>query len=261
MNAQQHGSKQAARNRRFRIVAAVSLAGALIAGILALTIPAVAQTGRETAVPQTGSDAPVGAGETESAPAERRTERLNAALEPLVTAGTITSGQRDAVVETLLSARTEATFANGHGGHNGPRSGRFFVPAHAGDDLLELLDTTRTDLGDRLRAGETLADVAGSVGVEVAAVVDLLVSSARDHLEAAVEAGRVDDENTEACVAAIEARVTARVNGEQPGEDTDLGSCGLGNYKWRHARGGFDLGNHAGDGNHWGRGIHRRHTS
>ena len=151
MNTQRRQTSQNARNRRFTIVAAVSLVCALIAGVLALTLPALAQTDSDGSEEENDQDQPAAEKGTIE---EAVTERLNAALEPLVTAGTITAEQRDAVVEALLAARRSA-----------PSEG--FKWQH----------------------------------------------------------GRLDAEARAACVAAIEAHITARVNGDQPGDEADLSVC------------------------------------
>ena len=221
------------RNRRYRIAALVSLTLALIAGVLALTVPAVAQTGSE----DSGDDGDFDQSSGEQGAGEAAlAERLNAALEPLVTAGTVTAEQRDAVVEALLSARRSLIPGDGHRWHHPWRSGVPLAAVQGGDDLLDLLGVTRSDLLGMLRAGETVADVAASAGVDIAAVVDLLVEPLVSRVEAAVEAGRLDDENREACVSAVEGYVTARVHGEEPGDDADLSTCSSGASRWQRGR-------------------------
>ena len=147
MDTQHKEASQNARNRRFTIAAAVSLVCALIVGVLALTLPAVAQTDSDGSGEESDQDQPAAEKGTIGAAV---TERLNTALEPLVTAGTITAEQRDAVVEALLSARRSET-SDGFKRHR----------------------------------------------------------------------GRLDAEARVACVAALEAHLTARVNGDQPGDDAN----------------------------------------
>lgn len=221
------------RERRFKIVALASLSCALIAGVLAFTVPAVAQTDGDDSGGDDDTDEPSGeqgAGEAALA------ERLSAALEPLVTAGTITAEQRDAVVEALLSARRSLIPGDGHRWHHAWRSGVPLAAVQGGDDLLDLLGVTRSDLLGKLRVGQTLADIAANAGVDIAAVVDLLVEPLVSRVEAAVEAGRLGEENREACVSAVEGYVTARVNGEEPGDDADLRTCSSGASRWQRGR-------------------------
>ena len=98
------------RSRKRRITVAAALTGALVAGVLALTVPAVAQT--DSADNDTGTDDGGTAVDTSTtggdAVADGIEERLTEALGPLVTDGTITEDQRDAVIEALLAARLSA---------------------------------------------------------------------------------------------------------------------------------------------------------
>lgn len=249
MDTQRRQTSHDARNRRFTIVAAVSLVCALIAGILALTLPAVAQTDADGTDEESDQD---------QAAAEKGTveeavmERLDAVLEPLVTAGTITVEQRDAVVEALLSARRAAPsdgFKWQHGGRwGGPGAG-----GYVGGDLAELLGLSSSDLRARLRAGETLAELAEAGGVAAGAVVDMLVEPAVARIDTAIENGRLDAADREACVTALEAHITARVSGDQPGSEADSSVCSRDATGAAHQRGhrwsaGGDRANRLGHG-------------
>lgn len=254
MDAQQDRTSPKARNRRYRIAALVSLTLALVAGILALTVPAVAQTGSEDSADDGDPDRST---EEQGADKPALAARLNAALEPLVTAGTITAEQRDAVIEALLSARRSLPPGDGFRRHDGRGSGVPLAPVRGGADLLDLLGVTRSDLLSRVRAGETLADVAAAAGVDVSAVVDLLAAPLVSRAEAAVEAGRLEEGSLESCVQTIEVYVTALVNGEETGDDADLSACSNGASHWRGQRnwsGRHDWSGDGGPSQHWGRG-------
>lgn len=173
MDIQQRQTSHDARNRRFTIVAAVSLVCALIAGVLALTLPAVAQTDADDSDDESDQDEPSG----------------------------------------------------GFKWHHGRRWGGPGVGGHVGGDLAELLGLSSSDLRAELRAGETLAELAEAAGVEAGAVVDLLVDQVVARIDTAMEDGRLEAEDRAACIAALEAHITARVDGDQPGGETALSDC------------------------------------
>jgi hypothetical protein len=62
--------------------------------------------------------------------------------------------------------------------------------------------------------GATIAEVAGEHGVEVSAVVDAIVASLQERLDAAVENGWITQEEAEERAADLEDQATAIVNGE-----------------------------------------------
>ena len=232
MGAQEHTSPSEKwtsqpRSRKRRIIVGAALTGALVAGVLALTVPAVAQTdpgdnGTDTDDGGTTVDTSTTEGDTVTDGIE---ERLTETLAPLVTDGTITEDQRDAVIETLLAARRSAGDEENPGWHRGRRHGGSQASAPAGE-LAELLDLTPQELAAGLRAGDTLADLAADAGVETSGVVDLLLEGATDRVDAAAEAGRIESDDRDTCIAAIAAAVTARVNGEDVDRSAVGSSCG-----------------------------------
>jgi hypothetical protein len=101
------------------------------------------------------------------------------------------------------------------------------------------LSTAATALGmteDELRTaleadGTTLADVAEEKGVDVGTLVDALVSAGQERIAAAVEDGRLTQEEADERLADLEERVTERVNEEAggfrgPGHDHGHGPRG-----------------------------------
>ncbi len=234
MGVQEHTSpaeerESTARQRRRRIVGAAALTAALIAGVLALTLPAVAQTDPGDG----GTDTDGGAATSDTSTAEEVTledavkGRLAETLAPLVADGTISDEQRDAVIEALWTARRSAG--------DGEKSGRRHGHAHGGlhamvlpAGLTDLLDLTADELAAALRAGDTLADLAADAGVETSAIVDLLVEGATGRIDAAVEAGRIETDDRDTCITAITAAVTAHVNGGNVDRSAFGDSCGHG---------------------------------
>lgn len=70
------------------------------------------------------------------------------------------------------------------------------------------------DLVAELRDGRTIAEVAEANDVEVSAVVDAVVGSLRERLDAAVENGWITQEQADERVADLEEQATALVNGD-----------------------------------------------
>ena len=158
-------------------------AGVLTLGGLGLAVPALADPGNSS-----GS----------------AVDRITEALSGLVSDGSITQEQADEVASTLDEAGI------GHGG--GHRGGGFDLSAAA-----TALGMTEDELRTALETdGATLADVAGEQGVEVDALVDALVTAQQERIAAAVEDGRLTQEQADERLADLEERVTERVNSEAP---------------------------------------------
>ena len=234
MGVQEHTSppeerEPTARHRKRRIIGAAALAGALIAGILALTLPALAQT--DSGGSETGTDGTAATSDTSTTEdgtlEDAVKERLAEALAPLVTDGTITEEQREAVIEALWTARRSAVGGEKSGWRHGHAHGGLHAMASAGE-LAELLDLTPEELAAALRAGNTLADLASDAAVEASAVVDLLVEGTTGRVDAAVEAGRIETDDRDTCLAAITAAITAHVNGGDVDRSAFGDSCGHG---------------------------------
>ena len=158
-------------------------AGVLTLGGMAVAVPALADPGN---------------------PAGSAVDRITEALSGLVDDGSITQEQADEVASTLDEAGI------GHGG--GHRGGGFDLSAAA-----TALGMTEDELRTALETdGTTLADVAGDQGVDVDALVDALVAAQQERLAAAVEDGRITQEQADERLADLEERVTERVNSEAP---------------------------------------------
>jgi polyhydroxyalkanoate synthesis regulator phasin len=158
-------------------------AGVLTLGGMAVAVPALADSGN---------------------PAGSAVDRITEALSGLVSDGSITQEQADEVASTLDEAGI------GHGG--GHRGGGFDLSAAA-----TALGMTEDELRTALEVdGTTLADVAGEQDVEVDALVDALVTAQQERIAAAVEDGRLTQEQADERLADLEERVTERVNSEAP---------------------------------------------
>lgn len=143
-----------------------------------------------------------------------RLGRISDALSGLVTDGTITQEQADAVASTL----DEALPQRGWGGPGGPAGpGGWGGRGVAFDVAAEALGVTEDELRSQLRAGESVADVAAAEGVPVEDVVSALVAEARERLAAAVTDGRLTQAEADERAADLEARVTELVQRDDLG--------------------------------------------
>ena len=168
----------------------ISLGAGLVVGSAAglIAVPAIsgAQTANTTAA---------------TAPANRPdpSVRLNETLKPLVDAGTITQAQADAVVAALKEA-----------GPKGAKGGPGL------DVAAQALGMTTDELHTALKGGQTLAQVAGSKGVNVQVVIDALVASATNHINEEVASGEITQAQADEKLANVTDRVTERVNNPRP---------------------------------------------
>ena len=176
-----------------RTVAAATMAASLTLGGAAgavLFVPSLsgAQTDETTTDETTTDESPERAG------------FLADALAPLVTDGTITQAQADAVIEALRENRPDRPF-----GHH-----RF----HAAQAVLDVLGIDADALRDALADGQTLAEIAEANGTTAQAVIDAMVGEAEECLDQAVEDGRLTEEQAAEKLAEITEHITGVVNGD-----------------------------------------------
>lgn len=125
-------------------------------------------------------------GTTESTDDTRETrarERLGAVLAPLVDEGTITDAQSGAVIDSLVAAGPM------HEGRHG-----FGLRGDIAEDVSEVLGLSTEEIRSQLADGQSLADIAATQGVDTQRVVDAIVGSLQERLDAAVEAGRLTED-------------------------------------------------------------------
>ncbi|MFM9278097.1 hypothetical protein [Paenibacillus jiagnxiensis] len=84
------------------------------------------------------------------------------------------------------------------------------------EELADLLGLTTDELKAAIKEGSSLADIAEEQNVDVDDVINLLVSSMTEKLEAQLAEGKLTDEQYEARKTELENRVTRMVNGEHP---------------------------------------------
>ena len=135
------------------------------------------------------------------------------ALAKLVTDGTLTQAQADAVVNALQAARP--SMGEGRGGHAGGRGG----PGGRMADLsvaADAIGVTAEELRTALRSGTSLAELATSKGDDVQKVIDALVAEATAKLAQAVTDGRLTQAEADTRITDLTARITDLVNGTLP---------------------------------------------
>lgn len=144
-----------------------------------------------------------GAAETATATAAGAGGWVRDTLSQLVTDGTLTQEQADAVAGALEENRPARPGP-------GPRGGFHLETA------AEALGVTVDELRQALRDGQSLADVAAARGVDAQSVIDALVAEAREKLADGVADGRITQEQADARLAEATEHITAMVNGELP---------------------------------------------
>jgi lipoate-protein ligase A len=137
---------------------------------------------------------------------------LAAHLDEHVTDGKLTQEEADTKVaeaETRFTERLDDVPAFGaEGPHESGRGpGRGLSEA-----VLTLLGVDAEALRAEFEAGRTIADVAAANGVDVQAVIDLMVTEAEAHIAEHVAEGKLTQEEADARLAEVEATVTERVN-------------------------------------------------
>jgi hypothetical protein len=133
-----------------------------------------------------------------------RADRVRESLEDLVTDGTITAAQADAVAEHLAQLGP------------GPGDGHLFR-RHIGislDIAAETIGIERSALVEALAEGQTIAEIAADNGTSVEAVIDALVAAHKAKLDELVTNGWITAEVAAERAAEAAERIADLVNGE-----------------------------------------------
>ncbi len=85
--------------------------------------------------------------------------------------------------------------------------------AAIGGRVAEFLEMDRQELGEAVRGGASIAELAGD---RVDGLVADLVARATERIEQAVADGRLDPEGADGILARVEERITARLHEERP---------------------------------------------
>ena len=164
----------------------------------------------------------VSAGAVASADVGKGKDKLGSLLSGLVTKGTITQSQADAIVKAQSDAKALAE-AN--------RPTQAEMQAHRTAEIAVVTSTlgiTEATLKSRMEAGESLATIAGA---KKDALITALVAFENKEIDARVAAGKLTADQAATFKADVTARVTDQVNNTRP-----MGMGGRGG----HGRGGHD---------------------
>lgn len=103
--------------------------------------------------------------------------------------------------------------ARGSWGGRSDRSGGAALgrAAFDGEVVAELLGIDVDTLREQLRSGQSVADIAEGQGVDIQVVIDALVAEASEHLDLAVENGRLTADEADERLAEMAERITERV--------------------------------------------------
>ena len=129
--------------------------------------------------------------------AKRRAAHLSKVLEPLVTDGTITKAQSDAVVKTLMGDKSDWA-------RKGRRVNRSIIGF---ESAAEALGMTTEELRTQVLDGKTLAQIAESKGVSTEDLAAAMLERSEAAINKAVEAGKLTREEADKRLAALTERV------------------------------------------------------
>jgi hypothetical protein len=162
------------------------------------------------------------------------TSALKKALEnrvdAAVAAGRLTKAQGEELKQRIESG--DVPFFGGPG--LGMRHHMFGMLGRGLDAAASYLGLTEEQLRTQLENGKTLAEVAKAQNKSVDGLVDAVVADAKQHLDAAVKAGRITQKQEDSILSDIKARTTDFVNGKAP------------RFGFRHFDGGPPHGDDAG---------------
>ena len=130
-------------------------------------------------------------------------------LEAAVAAGRLTEEQADEVRERIESGDFLGPAGFGFFGGHGLRG-----PGHHLEGAADYLGLSEEELHERLRNGDTLAEIAEAEGRSVAGLELALVAAAKERLDEAVADGRITAAQRDELLEQLESKVDDLVNGE-----------------------------------------------
>jgi hypothetical protein len=134
---------------------------------------------------------------------------LSDRVDAAVAAGRITKAEGDALKQRISSDAYPLFFGGQHRG---------FGLGHFGglDAAASYLGVSEDQLRTELESGKTLAQVAQAHGKSVDGLVDALVAEAKQHVDAAVAAGRLTQAEADQLLNGLRDRITSLVNSRVP---------------------------------------------
>jgi Arc/MetJ-type ribon-helix-helix transcriptional regulator len=131
-------------------------------------------------------------------------------VEAAVAAGRLTEEQADAIRERIESG----DFLGPHGFAFG--FGSLHVMGGPGrlDGAADHLGLTEAELHEKLRAGQSLAEIAKAAGKSVDGLEQALLAAAKERLDQAVEDGRITAAQRDEMLERLESKIDALVKGE-----------------------------------------------
>lgn len=159
----------------------------------------------------------LGAQETsDEAPAEAPESRrhraggaLGAVLDELVEEGVLSADQAQTIRDRVAEKVTER-----RGDRPGPRHRK---AGAALGTAAEAIGIDADALAEALRGGQTIAEVAEANGIDPATVIDALVAAGEERIAAALDAGRIDEDEAADARERLAEKMTTLVNEGRPG--------------------------------------------
>lgn len=134
--------------------------------------------------------------------------RVDAAL----AAGDVTQAQATEMKQRIDAGEVPLVAFPGRGHHGGPGHHGFV----ALDAAAAFLGITEAELKERVRDGETLAEIAQAEGKTRAGLVDTLVAAAKERLDEEVAEGDLTPAQRAEILEGVESRIEDAVDGELP---------------------------------------------
>lgn len=153
-------------------------------------------------------------------------EKITTVLGGLVSSGTLTQAQADAITKAMTSARDAAKAA-----HDAARAEHVKV-------ITDTLGIDEATLKSRVKAGESLATIAGA---KKDALITALVAFETKKIDAAVTAGKITAEKATALKSGLTTRVTAKVEAPRGLDKDEMGKGSRDHRGFKghgHGRGG-----------------------